>query len=334
MTARTPTSRRARRPAKAVARAPSTQAGAYVRARLLTAAEQIVRAGGVESLTVASLCSTAHVSRRTFYAVFADRTDCVLALFDALTDRATTAMAAACSGEQTWVGGVRAALTALLVALDRSPSLARFLIVYSAAGEPPMLTRRVKAIRRLARALDAGRPVELDGSVGAPFGSEAIVGAVASILHSRLLEDPVPSLAGLRGPLMGVIVLPYLGVEAAREELARPARRARARNNGYDALAGPEGAAARLEMRVTTRTLATLATLAEHPGISSRQVADAAGVSDRSHISRVLVRMRRMGLIVEDAHAATVGSRKAWRVTPAGRELLDECAVSGSKRVV
>jgi AcrR family transcriptional regulator len=333
MSTRTPSSRRTRRTVKAGARARSTESDPYLRARLLTAAERTVRSGGVESLTVESLCAAARVSRRTFYAAFANRTDCVLALFDALTDRVTAAMVAACCGEEHWVDGVRAALTTLLSALDGSPTLARFLIVSSAAGEPPMLARRARMIAELAHALDARRPVaELDRAVGTPSRSEVVISAVAAILHSRLLEDPVPSLTDLSGPLMGVIVLPYLGAGAAREELTRSVERVNSRPDGADALAGREGAAERLGVRVTARTMATLAAIAERPGISNREVADAAGASDRSYVSRLLARLRRGGLIAEDTRVATVGTRKAWRLTPTGRELLDEYAALASGR--
>ena len=46
------------------------------------------------------------------------------------------------------------------------------------------------------------------------------------MLHGRLLEDPVPPLRSLAGALMGLIVLPFLGACASREELSRLSREA------------------------------------------------------------------------------------------------------------
>ncbi len=56
--------------------------------------------------------------------------------------------------------------------------------------------------------------------------AEGVVGAVLGVLHTRLREaDPKPLLP-LRGQLMSMIVLPYLGPKAAAESW-RCARRAR-----------------------------------------------------------------------------------------------------------
>ncbi|HKH79263.1 MAG TPA: hypothetical protein VJ996_04530, partial [Solirubrobacteraceae bacterium] len=90
--------------------------------------------------------------------------------------------------------------------------------------DPVLRARRGEVLAALAGALEADRPPATAGSLPAPYGAEAIVGAVASILHTRLREEPVPSLRDMCGALMGVIVLPYLDAAAARRELARPAQ--------------------------------------------------------------------------------------------------------------
>jgi len=155
-------------------------------------------------------------------ATFVDPADLVLAVVDDAVEQARAVMLAACGKSDTWVDAVRAALCALLAFFDRDPNRARFLVVSSFfSGEPAMRARRVRLLRELADALEAGRPGPPAASADPPFGTDAVVAAAAAILHARLLEEPVPPLSPLSASLMAWIVLPYLGVGAARGELAR-----------------------------------------------------------------------------------------------------------------
>jgi AcrR family transcriptional regulator len=190
------------------------------RARLIAAAERIIDERGSAEVTIDTVSAAARLSPSALDAVFADRTDLLVAVFDEATERAGCAMIAAYHAADCWTDGVRAALSALLAFLDCNPGLARFLIVDSLGGEPPMPARRSRVLDELARALDADRPASVADSSLAPFGTDAVVRAVAAILHGRLQEDPVPRLRDLCGSLTGVVVLPYLGVSAARGELA------------------------------------------------------------------------------------------------------------------
>jgi hypothetical protein len=152
---------------------------------------------------------------------FGDRGDPLLSLFDELTSQMGRAMAAAYRAEAEWVDGVRAALQELLMCLDANPVLARFLVVGSRVGGPRVLARRGHVLDALSSALEADSPPESAGIQPAPFGAVAVVDAVVSVLHARLTQDPSPALCELCGSLMGMIVLPYLGAEVAREELLR-----------------------------------------------------------------------------------------------------------------
>ncbi len=189
------------------------------RARLTSAAERLICDDGAEHLTVARICAGARVSRRTFYSAFEDREQCLLAVFDDVSDRATAAMAGAYRAGGSWVEAVRAALGELLAFLDDRPRVARFLIVESLAGDARLRARRAERLAALARALDADAPPASACSLPASFDAEAVVGAVASILHGRLREEPAPPLRDMRGSLMAVIVISYLDAVAARCEL-------------------------------------------------------------------------------------------------------------------
>jgi len=81
-----------------------------------------------------------------------------------------------------------------------------------------------------------------------------------------------------------------------------------------------EGRAAPLALasRITERTLTVLETVAREPGLSNRAVAERAGIRDGGQASRLLHRLRQLGLVVNDGHGR--GSANAWRLTPLGRQ--------------
>jgi AcrR family transcriptional regulator len=192
------------------------------RARIVSAAEQLIIDGGSRQVTVGGICTAARVSRSTFYATFEDRGQCLLEIFDKASAEVGSAMAGAYRAGGTWLDAVRGALFELLAFLEDRPGLARLMIIESFGGDAALRARRGELLATFARVLEADAPPAAVNALPAPFGGEAVVGAVASILHARLREDPVPSLRGMCGQMMGVIVLPYLNVAAVRRELARP----------------------------------------------------------------------------------------------------------------
>jgi AcrR family transcriptional regulator len=290
--------------------------------RIVVAAQRLLRETPAEMLNVAAVCAAAGVSRDTFSVSFADRDELLVAVFDDVTKRAGAAMDAARRGQASWLDGVREALVELLGMLEEDPGLGRFIVAGSLAGDELLLARRTRALARLGEALDEGSPPAAAEALPAPFGAEAVVGAVISILHSRLLEQPVPPLLPLCGSLMSVVVLSYLGVDAARAELARPPRSPAVgvRLCAVDSL---NRAAASARARLTTRTLQLLAVIGERPGIGSRDIAFAVGIRDPSQVSRLLTRLERLGLVA-DGPSERSGKRKAWRLTAGGADLLAE----------
>jgi hypothetical protein len=149
-----------------------------------------------------------------------------------------------------------------------------------------------------------------------------------------LERDPARRpLLELLNPLMGVIVLPYLGPAAAANERARPLLRpATAYRSAADA--APDRAAARasrgahspaplegLNMRLTYRTLMVLTAIATEPGASNRQIADAAGIHDQGQISKLLARLERLGLAHNTGNGQPQGEPNSWTLTPRGAHI-------------
>jgi AcrR family transcriptional regulator len=134
---------------------------------------------------------------------------------------------------------------------------------------------------------------------------------------------PVPiaggSLIELTGPLMSMIVLPYLGKAAAARELALPVPAARASAQG----SGVGYPFHELGMRLTYRTLRVLDAVAQlggrEPGPSNRMVGELAGISDQGQISKLLARLQRLGLIDNAPGVSVKGLSNKWRLTEKGQ---------------
>jgi AcrR family transcriptional regulator len=282
------------------------------RARMLMAARQVVAQEGYARMSVERVVARAGVSRKTFYDLFENREDCFIAAFDDAVAHAARGVTEAYASHTGWRERMRAALAALLGVLEEEPELLKVCVVEALGAGPKVLEHRTRVLQALIAAVDEGRTAARKDPP--PLAAEGVVGAVLAVIHARALASQ--PLGDLLGPLMGMIVLPYLGAAAASRELTRPAPRRpkRPAPSTGDALAG-------LDMRLTYRTLRVLSVLAAQPGASNRQVAEQAGVADQGQVSKLLMRLSNLGLIDNDGDGHVKGAPNAWRLTPRGQEV-------------
>jgi AcrR family transcriptional regulator len=315
------------------------------RARLLNAAVAVLAEEGYWGMSVARVTRRARVSRRTFYDVFESREDCFLAAFDRAVERVEDLVVEAYEGAETdggWQARVRAGLLALLVFLDEERGLGSLLVVDALTAGPVVLQRRAEVLGRIGAALDRTGNTSNGKRELSELTGEGVVGAVFSVVHTRLSGEVPGSLVGLLNPLMGVIVLPYLGSGGAQKELERPAPK-RARISSASTVARQRGSGRRrvssrdarpvprerardplvdLPMRLMYRTMRVLGVIGEQPGLSNRVIGENAGASDQGQISKLLQRLEKLGLIentTAHAHQPT-GEPNAWRLTVRGEE--------------
>jgi AcrR family transcriptional regulator len=290
------------------------------RSRMLSAAVDTVNDVGYARMTVAHVISRARVSRKTFYDVFADREDCFLAAYEQAVARARMRAAEAYARKDGWREGVRAALGRLLMFMDEEPGLAKLCIVEALGAGEKVLDRRAELVEEMAGVIDQGRHLSDSAHEPAFVTAEGIVGGVLAVLHTRLLDESDEPLTDLLGPLMSMIVLPYLGARAASREFARPAvevareRQTRTRTPMADPLEG-------LNMRLTYRTVRVLMLIAEHPGASNREIAEGSGIIDQGQISKLLNRLARLELVENHGAGQANGVANAWQLTARGAEL-------------
>jgi AcrR family transcriptional regulator len=297
------------------------------RARVLGAVCEVVAERGAGGATVAHVVARAGMSRRTFYELFADREDCFLAAFDQAVERAAARVVPAFAAAGSWRERVRAALVAGLGFLDEEPEWGALCVVHALGAGPRALARRAEVVRALVDAVAEGGLDARRGRVPGRLVAEGVVGAVLSVLHTRLAERDGEPLTGLAGPLMGMIVLPYLGLATAERERVRPGPRGVVsvrRGAREDPLKG-------LEMRLTYRTVRVLLAIAQAPGASNRQVGDAAGISDQGQTSKLLQRLEHLGLVENTGRGnAGRGEPNAWQLTARGAQLQQTIQTQGA----
>jgi AcrR family transcriptional regulator len=287
------------------------------RQRLLTATTELVYERGAHGLTAALVAERAGMSRRTFHDIFEDREGCLLAAFEEAVGQVTQAVLRAAEGQRKWIDTVRAGLAGLLSFLDYEPGMARLLIVEALSSGTKTLEARKRVLTEIITIVDQGRAHSKSGREPPPLTAEGTVGAVFSVIHARMLEGEQRPLVELASPLMAMIAQPYLGVAAAQKELARP-------------VSIPEPITPRLPsdpfkdlpMRLTYRTARVLSSIAAHPGASSKQIAQAAGITDEGQTSKLLNRLQRYELIQDTGVGPAKGMPRAWRLTERGEGVL------------
>jgi AcrR family transcriptional regulator len=286
------------------------------RARMIAAMIDVVSERTRANATVAHVVARSGVSRRTFYEVFEDFEDCFLAALDYSVGQASEYVLAAYDPTARWRVRIRAALVGLLEFLEDEPAMGRLCVVETLGAGRKVHERRMRVIDMATAAVDEARGEARASRALPPLTAEGVVGGVLSVLHARLVSGDGAPLLELAGPLMGMLVLPYLGPAAAQKENAAPTptRVPRERAASKDPLRD-------LRMRLTYRTVRVLLAIAESPGRSNREVGAAAGIDDQGQISKLLSRLERLGLIENAGVGEVRGSPNAWALTERGGEV-------------
>ena len=318
---------------------PRVQVDEIQRSRLLVAAAAVIDELGYEQSSVERITGRARVSRRTFYELFGNREECLLALLDEAVERVERELAAAGLGGLAWCERVREGLWVILSFLDGEPVLARICVVQALHGGPRALERRERILERLAAVLDEGRLEGTRAGECTLVTAEGLVGGALGVVYARLRGGDRRPLTGLLDELMGMIALQYLGPRAARREQQRPMP-APPRETPHPRWGvGAQAERDPLEevpMRLTYRTARVLQCIAElggrGSGPSNRMVAEHAGITDPGQISKLLRRLEGLGLTVNTGGERLSGEPKAWKLTSLGGEVAQRISAIASDR--
>jgi hypothetical protein len=273
-----------------------------------------------------------------------------LAAFDRELQDVEAVVARAYRSERRPREQLRAALATLLDHLDRNPDGARVLIVESLRAGPRVAARRTEVLAQLAGVVHkAGvRAMRADEREPPPLTEEAVVSAVLGMLHARVVAPwwgnsagSAPPLVVLAGPLMALILVPYVGAKTASRELFAPALRMLAPGETPASVPWDElpDELADLPSRVTRLTASTIVFIGQMndrgSAPSNRDVSWATGDTDAGQMSKLLMRLEALALVENTTfHGNGRGRANEWRLTPQGRELaaVIEARSAGARR--
>jgi AcrR family transcriptional regulator len=186
------------------------------RERLLEATAQVTATRGYEATTVADILAAAGVGRESFYEIFDDRRDCVLAAHQVLLDDLIAKVREAYDGPGEWVARCQATLAVLLGWFAADPLAGRFLLVELAAIGPEFHERFQAGFERFVAVIDSGLPADLPDARPLPATSLA-VGAAISRVYGEVAAGRTEDLLDLLPQLTYEVLVPFLGEDAARE---------------------------------------------------------------------------------------------------------------------
>jgi AcrR family transcriptional regulator len=174
---------------------------------------------GFAAVTVEDLCERAEVERAHFDAAYRDLEDCFAQVYEVLADEFMAAMAAAFDADLSWRQQIRAVAYALLDYLQADHARAHFIGVDSLnAGERSLIIRD-SVFAGLFALIDQGRE-QMDDPAELSFATaQSVGGGIFLQIRLAVEERRFEELDAMVPGFMYSVVLPYLGPEAAAEEL-------------------------------------------------------------------------------------------------------------------
>ena len=126
------------------------------RERLMAAVVRVTAANGYDSTSVADILEEAGVGRESFYELFEDKKDCLLAARRILVDDLNATVADAYGQPEPWADRVRRALAAMLDWFAAEPAAAKVVFVELAAVGAPSRELFRADFARFTKLMDDG----------------------------------------------------------------------------------------------------------------------------------------------------------------------------------
>jgi len=188
-----------------------TRSAADIRASLELGLAKAVAEKGYAGTTIADIVANARVSKRTFYEHFADKEECLMALYSDACARIMTVLREAGDPGQPWPERVRALADAYLSTLDAMLPLNRAVVVEMQAAGVRAYRLRQRMQREFAQTLvdvvDSARAANPRIAPLTPALALALVGGINELMLDVVgpSGEPGGSFSGLRDPVVALI---------------------------------------------------------------------------------------------------------------------------------
>jgi len=190
------------------------------RERLLAAVVRVTAANGYESTSIADILEEAGVGRESFYELFEDKKDCLLAARGILVDNLDATVAEVYNQPGPWAERVRNALAAMLDWFAADPAATRVIFVevaaVGAASRELFRTDFARFTKLVDDGLDRTEPVP-----GLPRATALAIAAALARVYEEVVRDHTVELPRLLPELTYEVLIPFLGEETAAAEQRR-----------------------------------------------------------------------------------------------------------------
>jgi AcrR family transcriptional regulator len=195
------------------------------RERLREAMVRVAAAKGYEATTVTDVIEVAGVSRATFYEMFEDKSACFLEAYDAVIDVLVAHVGSAfeAAAGEPWPERIAAALGALVGLLGAEADIARMAMVEVTAAGDDARERYRAALARFTPFLEEGRTYSGQGDALPPDTARFAIGGATSMIFDEIRAGRGAELPRILPDIVFAVLMPYLGPEAAEEEMRRVA---------------------------------------------------------------------------------------------------------------
>ena len=193
------------------------------RARLIEALIEVGAERGYMETSIEMIVEKAGLDRTAFDRHFRGKYDGFLTTWQEMNEECMLALTRAYESEKYWPDRLRAVAYEVVGSLCHDPNRATFAVEVLAAGDAAR-ARRDMTMRVLAGLIDAGRK-EMDDPESVPHTTaEALAGSAYGQLYAKVVRGDIDDLHTIVPQLMSAAVMPYLGMEAALEELNNDSR--------------------------------------------------------------------------------------------------------------
>jgi len=196
------------------------------RERLLEATIRVTAAKGYDATSVGDVIEFAGVSEETFYEFFGSREECFLEAYDAVMDVLVAHVESAfeaCVAEP-WPQRIVAGVRALVELLAAEADIARMAMVEVTAAGDAARERYRAALARFRPFLEEGRTYSSQGEELPADTARFAIGGATSMIFDEIRAGRGPELPRLLPDLVFAVLMPYLGAEAAEDEMRRLVR--------------------------------------------------------------------------------------------------------------
>jgi AcrR family transcriptional regulator len=196
------------------------------RERALEAMVRMAAAKGYEATTTADVIEFAGVTQEAFDGMFASKEACFLeayeAVFDVLVAHVTAAFEAA--ADEPWPEQIAAGLGAMVELLSIEADIARLAMVEVTAAGDDARARYRAMLTRFTPFLEKGRTYSGQGEELPADTARFAIGGATSMIFDEVRAGRGPELKRILPDLVFAVLMPYLGSEAAEDEMRRVTR--------------------------------------------------------------------------------------------------------------